>query len=245
MHQNWNKRGIVIAGLFLCLSANAEAGTGVPDAVRLAGNHFLSDIKGVAAHLEEAKTWVQAPLIDKQAVTRTWVIRKDGAPVRALVLSYRVKGALDEAERAKLEKRVNEGFRKRDREFYPPFNPRYFANYVFSAESCAECPTGAKRYRFRANLRDDHHGDGILDLTADHHVKRLTYTPAKLPAQATEANVMIERGPVSGGGWGRLGFKISFLGGFGPLKGSFRLSQTVSQHRRFESVEAALAAAPR
>jgi len=221
--------------------ANAET----PEPIRLAGARFLDDIKGVVAHLEEAETRVQGPMFDRQARTRTWVIRKDGTPVRALVLSYRSKGELDEAERAKLEKQVNGGYRKRDRDFYPPFNPSYFNNYTFSNDNCAECPPGAKRYQFKAKVRDEHHGDGSLELSADNHVKRIAYTPTKLPVQASEAQIVIERGPTAAGGWGRTAFKISFQGGLGPLKGSFRLTQSVSRHRRFDSVEAAAAAAPR
>jgi hypothetical protein len=155
------------------------------------------------------------------------------------------KASGDEETVQRLERQINEGYKTREREFQPPFAQAHLDAYRFAEAGCEGCPAGLRRFTFRSVPRDERHGDGALDLDAEGHVRRVSYVPARLPAAAARAGIELVRGPVGPGQWGRERLSITFEGGLGPLQGSFRLSQRVSQHRRFPTVEAALAAMPR
>ncbi|MEB3196188.1 MAG: hypothetical protein VKP62_03200 [Candidatus Sericytochromatia bacterium] len=216
----------------------------LPAAMRQAGTLFARDVAGWVGHLEEADTRIKAPLVDRTAQTRTWVISRDGDPQRAIVLSYRREGRNDEGERAKLEKQVNEGYRSRERQLQAPFDLRHMDDYEFQEASCPGSEAGERCVGFRSRLRDARHGDGTLLLNREGRVRLVSYAPSQLPAQAGQGSVRIVRGPAGPGWWGRQRLEIRFEGGLGPLAGSFQLSQRVSAHRRFGSLGEAIAGAP-
>lgn len=220
----------------LALAPAARAATPPAEMLR-ASRLYAADVAGVIGHLEEADTHVTGPMLDRKARTRAWIVSRDGLPVQARILSYVTGGKPDEGERANLERRINEGYKGREREFRPPFAPAHLDAYTFSAE-------GPGRFAFKALARDERHGDGTLELDPKGNVRLVRYVPAKVPAPGAEGTVELGRGPVGTGAWGRVRLKIAFEGGVGPLRGSFTLTQKVSGHRRFASVAEAVAAAP-
>ncbi|MEB3221083.1 MAG: hypothetical protein VKS61_03300 [Candidatus Sericytochromatia bacterium] len=225
--------------------ADEALAAAVPPLLQRAADRYAEDVRGIVAQLEEAETHVKGPLVDRHARTRAWIVSRDGLPVQARVLTYRLGDALDEKERQRLERQINERYKTREREFQPPYAQAHLDAYRFAEAGCEGCPAGGRRFTFQSVPRDERHGDGTLDLDAEGHVRRVSYVPARLPAAAARAGIELVRGPVGPGLWGRERLSITFEGGLGPLQGSFRLSQRVSQHRRFPTVEAALAATPR
>jgi hypothetical protein len=232
--------------LFLPVAlAGAARAAGAPPVLQRVAARYAEDVRGVMAHLEEAETHVKGPLVERHARTRAWIVMRDGLPVKARVLAYRVGDELDESERVRLERQINEGYKTREREFQPPYAPAHMAEYRLAEPACEGCPAGWRRFTFESLQRDARHGDGTFEVDAEGHVRRVRYVPARLPAPGARAAVELQRGPVGPGLWGRERLSLSFEGGVGPLQGSFKLSQRVTGHRRFPSVEAALDAAPR
>lgn len=230
--------GGLLAALLLVTGGPPPAlAAAVPAEVQRAARLYAGDVAGVQAHLEEADTHVTGPMLDRKARTRAWIVSRDGLSVEARILSYLIAGKPDEGERAALERRINEGYKKREREFQPPYAPEHLGDYTFSLEAPG-------RVAFKALARDERHGDGSLELAPDGHVRRVRYVPAKLPAPGATGAIEIVRGPVGAGLWGRQRLTVSFEGGVGPLRGSFSLTQRVGRHRRFGSVAEALAGAP-
>lgn len=217
-----------------------------PSAVKLASAAFTRDVTGVVAYLATADMALTAPMTQQESVARMWIANVDGRPTRMRVVSLTQGGKpASEAERVKLEKRTNASYDKGERTFNAPYDPRHAAAYRITPAGCAGCASGLTAYAFRAQVRNQLHGDGTFVVDADHHVTRVTYSPSELPTGASRAEVELGRGPVPGLGWSLVRVKATYSGGVGPLSGAFTLDQRISGHRRFATLAQAMAAAPK
>lgn len=239
------KPGLPLAFL-LALAAPAAAKGPTPEVVRAAGVQFAREVAGVVAYVGEAETSLDIPMKRSRSRTRMWIANVDGRPTRARVLALVVDGKpAGEAERAKLEAQTNAAYARGERGFDAPYDPAHQAAYALTPTSCDGCAPGQTAWAFTSTARDERHGDGTFVLAPSGHVARVRYSPNVLPRGAGSAEVTLTRGPAPGLGWALQRVQARYAGGVGPLQGSFTLDQRVTGHRRFASVAAAMASAPK
>ena len=240
------KRRPLAALALLALLAGPAAADGTPALVKQAAGVFARDAAGVVAYLGEADTALDAPLMKHRSRARMWIANQDGRPTRARVLTLLKDGKpAPEADRAKLEAETNKAYARGERGFDAPYDARHLNTYTIAPTACDGCAPGVQAFAFKSALRDERHGDGTFALDPSLHVRWVRYSPATLPKGASTAEVTIDRGPAPGVGWSLLRVRARYAGGVGPVAGSFTMDQRVSGHRRFASVDAAMAAAPR
>lgn len=246
--------GLALAGLApfglapaaLAGAPAARTAAAPPAAVRRASEQFARDAAGVVAYLAVAESTLDAPMFKRRFGARLWVANLDGRPTRARALAFFVDGQpASEAERAKHERETNAAYRARERGFDAPYDARHLADYAINAAACVGCEPGVQAFDFRSDRKDPAHGIGTFWLDASQHVTRVSYRPTVLPKGASSAELELLRGPVPGVGWSLRRVRARFTGGIGPVTGSYTLEQHVSGHRRFASVEQAMAAAPK
>lgn len=230
--------------LLAALPAMAASAADTPaEAVQVAERH-TRDTAGIVGYVSETDTRLQAPMTDRRTRFRAWVVANDGQPVDSKLLALSIDGKpAAEKQRRELETRTRDAIKANKNSLRGPFHEAYMADYTFSAMPCKGCEPGETAMRFKSLKRDERHGDGTMVLTGasgDRRVRRVQYQPSALPAQASEGEVTLE----ATGAWGFDRMQARYKGGAGPLTGAFAMTQRQSGHRRFATVEAALAAAP-
>lgn len=238
-----------LLGAALVLAAAAaplQAAPEPPAAVKHAATLFAKDAAGVVAYLAVADSRLEAPMFNRRFGSRLWIVNVDATPTRALVLAFTEDGKpAPETSRARHERDTNAAYKSRERGFDAPYDARHMGRYAITPAPCAGCAAGETAYAFTTTHKDPELGNGTFVLDAAHHVVRVSYAPAVMPKGASTADLTLERGPAPGVGWSLRHVRGRFTGGIGPVQGSYALEQTMSGHRRFATVEQALAAAPK
>jgi hypothetical protein len=239
-------RPLLPAALALALAAPPALAAEPPAAVKRAADRHAEDVAGIVAFEAAMEMDLDAPLMKRASAWRAWVIARDGEGVETKVLSLTTDGKPGPAaERAKLETQLNASARKDRDAAKLPFERRHLGDYAFTPAPCGACEPGAEAFAFRAKVRDQAHGDGVLVVGKDGRMRKVAFTPAVMPPRVSTAEVVVEGTPNAAVGWGVTRFRARYAGGLGPLRGSMTMEQKQSGHRRFASIEAARAAAPR
>jgi hypothetical protein len=216
---------------------------GIPAAVQAASDLQRKDARGVMAYLAETEGTFKTPISATRTRTRSWIVAVDGDPRRSVVLAITIDGRTGtEAERAKAQADAEAGYADPKRQLYPPYDKRHIHDYRFAP---APGGPGEQAFAFESPIMDERHGKGTFTIAAGNRVRKLQFTPNRFPAPAREGGLTLTRALVQPGWWSMVGLQVAFSGGFGPLSGGLNLAQRASGHRRFATVEAALAAAPK
>lgn len=240
-------RPLIAVSLLVAVASPALAAPpATPRAVmQRASALYVQDTKGVMGYMNLADTQLRSNLFNKDGSSRTWVVAKDGHPARARVLEVIQDGKPDEAERQKTEARTDEAFRQGTNHFAAPYEPGSMGDYTVAWAPKEPRGPGEVAIAFTSLKKDERHGSGVLIVTKEGRVKRLRYTPSVLPARVSHGEVTVERGEVAPGMWGPVRMSLTFKGTTGPMSGVFTLNQRYEKFRRFNSIEAALAATPK
>ncbi|MDP9017471.1 MAG: hypothetical protein M3N19_04025 [Candidatus Eremiobacteraeota bacterium] len=131
--------------------------------------------------------------------------------------------------------------------FAVPFDVRHFEEYRYKTAPCDDyCLQSDERIAFAALIQDANHGDGLMTIDRDGHVRRLEYSPKVKPVfgpvRAREALISIDRGPVLPGYWATTKIESRFSGRYGFVTGAATQTTHYDHYRRFRTTDAALAA---
>lgn len=206
---------------------------------------YVREVKGVVGYEALSQSKITSTVYNQEARSRMWVVSQDGLPMRARVLSLIMDGKPNEAERKKLEARTDEAYRLGKNRFEAPYDPKHVAEYHFEPAPNEKCQPGEVAIAFASDQKDEQHGKGVLVATQNGHVKRVRYTPNVLPKNVNSGTVNLELGPVASGTWRARRIVLDYKGAMGPMSGSFNMVQRMEGYRKFPSVAAALAAAPK
>lgn len=214
-----------------------------PAAVSRAAELRAADTAGVVGYMAQADMVIEAPMMNRHTTWKAWVVTRDGKPVDTHVLAMTNDGKpASAADRAKLQAQINESQRKDPDGMDLPLERRHLSNYVFAAAGCQGCEPGTQAFTFRGTVRDQRHGDGRLELGRDGRFRKLSFKPCANPPKVSEADVLLEAGPVGPNWWGVTRFHARYAGGVGPVRGSMTMDQRQEAFKRFANVETAKAA---
>lgn len=119
--------------------------------------------------------------------------------------------------------------------FHQPYDPRYFGEYHFG-------PIAPDHVSFAAAVTDAGHGTGSFAYNSSEDVTAYTYSPAVMPQYATSGTVNGKRRKVLPGYWAVVQETQQFAGRYALWKGGASVQYTMSEFRRYPSVQAAVAA---
>lgn len=119
--------------------------------------------------------------------------------------------------------------------FHPPYDPRYFGEYHYG-------PIAPGHVSFAAAVNDAGHGTGSYTYNSSEDVTAYTYAPAVMPQYATSGTVNGTRRKVLPGYWAVTQETQQFAGRYALWKGGATVQYTMSEFRRYPSVQAAVAA---
>ena len=109
----------------------------------------------------------------------------------------------------------------------------------------ARAEDGLTSIAFRANVRDESHGDGSIAIDEQHRPVRVVFRPAKLPEHASEATVTVEFGTTATGRWDVTRIARAFSGRVGIVGGRVDSVSTYDAYRAFPTADLANAAIDR
>lgn len=119
--------------------------------------------------------------------------------------------------------------------FHAPYDPRYFGEYRYG-------PIAPGRVAFAASANDAGHGTGTFAYDSSENVRAYTYTPEVMPQYATSGRVSGVRIKVLPGYWAVTQETQQYAGRYALWKGGATVQYTMSEFRRYSTVQAALAA---
>ena len=229
----WKLAAVVLWAVAQATPARAQGSA--LDLMRAASAVYTQQVHGVVSYRAIADQEISAPLYQRKVHSVSYIVSKDGKPVRSLLARLIINGK--EASRQEMkdeEERNNQGFQSA---FKPPYDPRYTEDYSFELE-----PGSPHTVRFKARKVDSNHGNGTVQFDGENRVVEVRYVPAAMPDHANSGTVTIQKGETSAGLYGTRLLHLNFQGSMGFIHGNLVMDQHCERYQRFPSVEDAIAA---
>ncbi|MNX17199.1 hypothetical protein D3C86_470780 [compost metagenome] len=232
---------LVVLGLSPLAPSSAHAEDAL-NLVKQAAKNFAQETRGVVGYRSVSESRINAPMLNQTIRSTTFMVQKDGIPVRAVMERVVTNGKETSAEElSKQEAKTNASYQEGKGYFKAPYDPRYMDAYTFQLESCSDCAPGSKAIRFSSTLKDEQYGKGIFILDEAMRVREVRCTPNAYPPNVTRGEMTFFRDEVGKGIFALRNAKVDYQGSMGPLKGTFVMDMRNEGFRRFASVEEAIA----
>lgn len=236
-------RPLLVAALTLSasLAAPLAAKEAVPEVVARAADLYARDVAGAIVCRTKLESRIKSPIFNRHTIMDSWVVSKDGLPVRTRIVALRNDGKdASKDELKKQEAQTNETHQEGKAFFKPPYDRRYMSDYSYDVAE----ERGLTVVTFKSALKDQQHGSGTFTVDAEYRVRKLTFRPNAFPKNVDRGSFTIERGDIGGGIFAPRRLELDYEGSMGFIKGGMQLEQDYESYSRYKSLEEALSEGP-
>ena len=232
--------GIAIAAG--AISASAAPAAPVPGVVMRAAEANARALQGTLVHERHITISVSAGPMHYSEQNDARLLMANGLYEQLRYTRVVENGkTLGPAAIEKRDEQINSELARGSGNFKQPFDARFLQDYSYQTGAKCVCLPNAVAVRFHSLVRDDSHGDGVMQIDrTSGRVLDVTYTPDVLPAHASSCTTTEAFAEVLPGVWTIVRIERSYQGHVAFFGGGGDVVETLDHFQSVRSARAGL-----
>ena len=238
----WGIGAAAFSVALTALPSSAATSSAVPRIVEQAAVANARAMQGMLVHERHMIIAVSAGPIRYSEQNDAVLLMANGLYQRLRYIRVIENGkSLDADAIAQRDAKTNRELDRGDGAFKQPFDQRFLQDYAYRTDASCACNADTVAVRFRSLVRDDTHGDGVMQIDrTTGRVLDVSYTPDVLPAHASSCTTTESFAQVLPDVWTIVRIERSYHGHVAFFRGGGDVIETLDHFKAVPSAQAGL-----